>query len=331
MTDDLFLFEVVSTPISRDVNHDLELEEIAFWFSTQRNLDNRFAQVFRRSIDEVLDGQRTGRYDLYVAEGIGRVEKTEKTYLGTKVEIVARAEFDLGHGDPMDYMINGVNVDAKFTMGNNWAIPKEAVGHICLLMTANDNTGIFRVGLLRTTEAVLNAGANGDGKRGISLEGKSKIRWLVQNGKLPKNFLLELKKKEPHILNKIWQHKSSTQNISGSGGQPRVNELFRLLPGELIDRTTVITVAMQHDGPKRVRDARIHLRPEGFIILGHLKPAPQIAEDLGLPVPSKGSWVSARLALVPEQNGRRTTLIDGVRYGLWQEGDTPIAAPLIDT
>ncbi|WP_406467976.1 NaeI family type II restriction endonuclease [Streptomyces sp. NBC_01594] len=330
MTDELALFDVEITPITYTASRDPELEEIAFWFSTHRNLADRFAQVFRRSIDEVLDGQRTGRYDLYLAEGVGRVEKTEKTYLGTKVEIVARAEFDLGYGHPMDYLINGVNVDAKFTMGSNWAIPKEALGHICMLMTANDNTGTFHVGLLRTTADMLNAGMNGDGKRGVSVEGKRNIRWLVQNGELPKNFLLELKREEPGSLAKIW-HTSSTQKISGAGGQARVNELFRLLPGRLIDRTTVVTVAMQHDGPKRVRDARKHLRPEGFIILGHLKPAPQIAEDLGLPVPSKGSWVSARLALVPEQSGRRTTLIDGARYSLWQEGDTSIAAPLIDT
>ncbi|MFF7224129.1 NaeI family type II restriction endonuclease [Streptomyces massasporeus] len=325
------LFDIeltLSTPSPSQ--EDAELEAVYTWFLAQKNLTDRFGQVFRKSIDEVLDGQRTGRYDLYIAKGEGRVEKTEKTYLGTKVEIVARAEFELGYGSPMDYIIDGVNVDAKFTMGSNWAIPKEAVGHICLLMQANDQKGIFQVGLLRTTLEVLNLGPNGDGKRGVSAAGRKKIRWIISDGKLPKNFLLTLKKDSPQKLSTIW-HASDDYKGSGNGGQARVNKLFSLLPGELIDRTTVVTVAKQHDGPKRVRDARKHLRSDGFIILGHLKPAPQIAEDLGLPVPSKGSWVSAKLAILQIDDDRRSTIIDGVRYGLWREGDLDVEAPLIET
>ncbi|WP_219933756.1 NaeI family type II restriction endonuclease [Streptomyces sp. NWU49] len=66
-------------------------------------------------------------------------------------------------------------------------------------------------------------------------------------------------------------------------------------------------------------------------VLGYLKPAPRIAEDLDLPTPSKGSWVSAKLTLVSTGDDRRTTLIDGLRYGLWREGDLCVEAPLIET
>ncbi len=85
----------------------------------------RFGNVLRQSIDEVLDGQRTGRFDIYAAD----VAKTERTYLGTKVEIVCQDEFDLGRNQKMDYLIAGHEVDAKFSMSSVFgqAIPKEAV------------------------------------------------------------------------------------------------------------------------------------------------------------------------------------------------------------
>ncbi|MFG2195770.1 NaeI family type II restriction endonuclease [Streptomyces sp. NPDC048639] len=332
MTQDSLLFDLGSAPHNAGVppQGDAELEAIHSWFLSQRNYNSRFAQVFRKSIDEVLDGQRTGRFDLYITTGVGRVEKTEKTYLGTKVEIVARAEFELGYGDPMDYSIDGSNVDAKFTMGTNWAIPQEALGHICLLLQANDRKGFFRVGLLRITTDVLNPGSNKDGKKGISSAGRKQIRWIIQEGKLPPNFLLALKEESPEKLDAIWRASDGYRG-SGNGGQLRTNELFRLLPGRLIDRTTVVTVATQQDGLKRARDARGHLRPEGFIILGHLKPTPQIANDLGLPIPRKGSFVSAKLTLLQEGDDRRSTVIEGLRYGLWTEGDLCVEAPLIDT
>lgn len=331
MSQEPSLFDLDSAPPSPNSSgEDAELESVYAWFLSQKDYSDRFGEVLRKSIDEVLDGQRTGRYDLSVSKGEGRVEKTEKTYLGTKVEIVARAEFELGYGSPMDYTIEGTSVDAKFTSGSNWAIPREAIGHICLLMAANDQKGVFQVGLLRTTMDTLNLGENGDGKRTVSAFGRKKIRWMIPNGKLPKNFLLNLKKNSPHILESIWGVSNGYKG-SRNGGQARVNNLFRLLPGELLDRTTVVTVAMQHDGPKRVRDARGHLKSSGYIILGHLKPAPQIASDLGLPIPNKGSWVSARLTHVHEDDDRPSTVIDGLRYGLWREGDMTVTAPTIAT
>ncbi len=325
--DSLFLMESPQAAMS-GTREDSELDAVHSWIITQKNYVNRFAQVFRKSIDEVLDGQRTGRYDLYVTEGPGRVEKTEKTYLGTKVEIVARAEFELGYGPPMDYLIAGASVDAKWTKGRTWTIPQEAMGHICLLMRADDNNSSFQVGLLRITEEVLNAGLNGDKKRTISAASRTGVRWVIESGKLPVNFLLDLKKKSPGKLAAIF-NASGAYRGSGNGGQQRVNELFRQVPGELVDRTTLITVATQYDGPKRARDARDQLRPEGFVVLGHLSPCPQIAKDLGLPVPVNGSWVSARLTQITEEDTRPATHINGLRYGLWRNGDALVEAPVI--
>ncbi|MBK8006821.1 MAG: hypothetical protein IPK12_23875 [Gemmatimonadetes bacterium] len=48
--------------------------------------------IVRQAIDEVVDGPRTGRWD------IDQLTKTEKTYIGTKVEIIVRNELDLDAG-----------------------------------------------------------------------------------------------------------------------------------------------------------------------------------------------------------------------------------------
>lgn len=317
-----------SPPSPPNLEHDAGIEDVHSWFLEQKNYTERFAQVFRKSIDEVLDGQRTGRYDLYVKNGEGRVEKTESIYLGTKVEIVTRAEFDLGYGHPMDYSIAGHQVDAKFTIRNTWTIPKEAMGHICLVMRANDQKSTFQVGLIRIFEDTLNKSLNGDNKRTVAAAARDKIKWIVEHGKLPRNLLLHLKKESPEKVTAIFKA-SENYRGGGNGGQLRVNELFRQMTGQLVDRTTVVTVATQHDGPKRARDARKHLRPEGIVVLGHMKPAPKIAKDLGLPVPSNGFWVSTRLTRVSEDDLRPTTTINGDRYGIWREGDAPGEAPII--
>ncbi|WP_433418751.1 NaeI family type II restriction endonuclease [Microtetraspora malaysiensis] len=143
--------------------HDRSLDAVESWFRAQSKMDERFGEVLRQSIDEVLDGQRTGRFDIYASN----VAKTERTYLGTKVEIVCQDEFQLERGQAMDYRIAGHQVDAKFSMSSQFgqAIPREAIGHLCLLMYAHDRRGRFSVGLVRAKEDILNTGANQDGKR----------------------------------------------------------------------------------------------------------------------------------------------------------------------
>ncbi|GJM78287.1 hypothetical protein HMSSN139_07830 [Paenibacillus sp. HMSSN-139] len=96
------------------------------------------------------------------------------------------------YGNKLDTIIADIEVDIKFTIGQTWTIPSEALGELCLLVTADDNKSTFQVGLLRTTDDVLNPGRNRDGKRGVSAAGKKKILWLVPNGELPKNVLLSI-------------------------------------------------------------------------------------------------------------------------------------------
>ncbi|WP_329279167.1 NaeI family type II restriction endonuclease [Streptomyces sp. NBC_00691] len=303
----------VASRLSCSPEPDAAVSEVAAWLE-QRQAAQVIGDSIRQAFDEVLDGQRTGRFD------IDTLEKTEKTYLGTKVEIILRSAFGLGRGRSMDYVIAGHEVDSKFTVGQNWTIPSEADGHICLLVSANDRKGEFAAGILRISDDVLNPGRNRDGKRTLSASGRNAVLWITSRARLPENILLRTSQ-------------ADREAIFGAGGgrsgQLRTDELFRRVQGRVINRNTVLTVARQDDSPKRVRDARNRLRSEGIAILGHLNPHPQIALALGLDVPGKGSWLSTALTQVGSESNRARAEINGLFYAVPLPGEQPtVPAPL---
>ncbi|MFE1837260.1 NaeI family type II restriction endonuclease [Streptomyces sviceus] len=95
-----------------------------------------------------------------------------------------------------------------------------------------------------------------------------------------------------------------------SSGQQRLNQLLREVRDRLIGRQTVLTVGQQDDSPKRARDARIHLRPEGIVVLGHQESHPHVAHALGMPVPIKGEW-SSPASFLSHLTMRRPNSLDG--------------------
>ncbi|GII52793.1 hypothetical protein Pth03_11820 [Planotetraspora thailandica] len=295
---------------------DDALDAVASWFEGHSNLEARFGEILRQSIDEVLDGQRTGRFDLAAKT----VVKTERTYLGTKVEIICQAAFNLQRGRHMDYLIDGHEVDAKFSGKGlvKQSIPREAVGEICLLMHADDTRGTFSAGLLRTTPDVLSPGkGNQDGKREILAAARSRIRWLVHHGRLPENLLLKL----PEATRQAIFNPPGVKG-RGNSGQQRVNQLFRLVQRRIVRREVVLTVAQQDDGPKRVRDARKSLLPEGILILGHQDRHPHIARELNVPIPQQGQWISVQVVPVERDDPRPSTLLGGNRYSVVRAGES---------
>ncbi|WP_164716796.1 NaeI family type II restriction endonuclease [Paenibacillus whitsoniae] len=230
-------------------NTDQELDKVITFLKGIPNFERKLGRILRKSIDEVVNGRYTGRYS------IEQLDKTEKTYIGTRVQHMLQHELDLPYGEVMDALVDGIEVDIKFTIGKNWTIPLEADGHICLLISADDNKSIFQAGCLRISSEVLNSGKNRDSKRTINAEGRELITWLVSNGSLPGNALLKL---DPEVIKKVYSKKS---------GQERINELFRSCPGIVFNGAAIESVAMQKDSSKRVRDARnIWLKPEGISI-----------------------------------------------------------------
>lgn len=305
---------------------DPELYGVAEALARMGDFPARVPEVLRDTIDQLLDGQRTGRYDWK------ELMKTEKTHMGTLVEINLQREFEFADGDKMDFCIAGEDVDCKFSQKlNGWEIPPEAVvgcggrGHICMVVWADDYRSRFKLGLVRADDRYMRVGTgNRDRKRRLTPEGFRRILWLLE-GELPPNLLL-------HLDDDARRAVFTAGPPGRGGGQKRVDELFRQAQGACVRRSAILTAGQQDDAPKRARDSRLprRLGREGFLVLGHLSADRAVAEGLGLPVPRKGQWVSARVA--PAENGfdGRTAEINGSRWRLATADDTALpAAPRI--
>jgi hypothetical protein len=303
-----------------------DLAPFVEWFYNQPEARERFRWALRDSLDELLDGQRTGRW------AYQQLTKTEKTYLGTAVEVNLTKEFDIENGADLDWSMAGLDIDCKFSKDlGGWEIPMEMylcadhgerggrADHPAVVTWMNDDTSQWAAGIVRITDERLRwkreRGANGgrvraynrDNKRKLSDGAKSEVYWLwggLQTD-LPTNLLLHL---EPETRKRILPESQAGRAASG---QQRVNQLFGEVRDRIIGRQTVLTVAQQDDSPKRARDARIALRPKGIIVLGHQGSHPHVARALGLPVPIKGEWISTRLVPVSSYDVRPKFSLDG--------------------
>jgi hypothetical protein len=301
---------------------DTEIDAVEAELYRLDHTGDQVARVLRETLDQLYDGQHSGRWSYE------QLHKTEKTHMGTLVEINLHRQFGFADGAATDYRIAGIEVDCKYSMSyGGWELPPEAIGHLCLVITASDTRSSWTAGLLRVQESYLRAGSNRDAKRQLSAANRIAIRplWL-SHGRLAKNLFLGL---DADIRERIF---SARDKRGLAHGQARTNELFRLVQRRIIRRAELATVARQDDFMKRARGnggARTQLRAEGILVLGHQGADPLIARALGLPEPRKGELISARL--VPAQDGRAdpVAVIGGDRWALARPGDPVAAAPVV--
>ncbi|WP_371157086.1 NaeI family type II restriction endonuclease [Jannaschia sp. 2305UL9-9] len=242
-------------------------------------LASKFAAMLRQCVDDVIMTPKTGRrsYD--------ELEKTEKTYIGTRVEIELRAMLSLPKGK-LDTMILGHDVDIKNTMGSNWMIPTEAVDHPCILVAADEVRATCFLGLIVARPDYLTLGQNKDSKKSVSALGFANILWLLLDHPYPPNFWRTV---APDAIERIF---------AGKSGNQRMANLFREVQREPITRDVVEAVAQQQDFMRRIRSdngrgTRDHLAREGILLLSGHYDAPLIAA-LGLPECSGSEFVSYR-------------------------------------
>jgi hypothetical protein len=308
-------------PVPSD-DPDAQLDAVEAELCRLDSTGEQVATVLRDTLDQLYDGQRTGRwrYD--------QLHKTEKTYMGTLVEINLHRRFGFADGDVTDYRIAGIEVDCKYSMTyGGWELPPEAIDHLCLLITANDETSSWSAGLIWVREEYLRDRRNRDSKRQLSAAARSRIKQLWPgHGRLAENIFLHM---DPRDRERIF---SANARRGTQHGQAKTNELFRIVQRRIIRRAEVATVAQQDDFMKRARGnggARTALRAEGILVLGHQDNDPLVAAALGLSVPRKGEFVSARVVPAREDRKDPVAVIDGRPWALARTGDPQTPAPVI--
>lgn len=255
---------------------DAELQTVLNYIRRIPDLEKRAAHALRDAIDYVLLGEKTGRYS------IAQLTRQEKAHIGTQVEIWLRREI-LGNveGELLDAKIAGIEVDIKNTIGENWMIPHEAVGQLCLLITLNEVERCFSIGLLRCNLDRLGA-TNQDGKRGISAAARKEIEWILNRAVLPVSVFLDLDEMNREAI------------FGQTSGQRRVRELFLRVTQKPISWSDIAVVARQRDVRARARDAGTALLPLGFKILcGHWLAGRKKAAEAGIEL-LEDYWVSIR-------------------------------------
>lgn len=214
----------------------------------------KLRSFFRSAIDEVIDTARTGRFFL------SDLEKTEKTYLGTKFEILLRDWLQVPRGIVLDLLIGGQEVDVKSTTGGGWGwmIPLEAIDQLCILLRVNEERSTCAVGLVRARQEYLRPGENRDRKTSLSASARQHIWWLVQDFAYTPNF---------------WSRISSAHRemiVRPKGGSARLAALFRTCLETPVSRVLIAGIAAQDDFMKRLRrngGARDELAREGIAVL----------------------------------------------------------------
>lgn len=238
-----------------------------------------FPGLIRRAIDEVIDTPRTKRLKL------AQLEKTEKTYIGTKVEILLRDFLGLPKG-LLDLNVDGMDVDIKNTVTGNWMIPDEALNKPCILVASDDVRARCYLGIIVAHPAYLTPGANKDNKRSVSAAGMAHIHWLLHDCPYPPNF---------------WENVpvATAQHIMlGVSGNERLIRLFTNLPDRVIHRDIVHGVARQKDYMKRLRrngGARDTLAANGIAILSGAYDS-AVIRSLGLPNVAPDEVISHKAA-----------------------------------
>lgn len=233
----------------------------------EENFKNELPFIFRQAADELIDAPRTRR--LRVSD----LEPNEKAIFGIKIEAALRYLLNFPRGK-LDFQIGEFPVDVKFSIKGNWMIPPEAIDHICILISADEEKGRFSFGIGEAVKQNLNVGKNRDGKTTFSAAGKKTINWILKNEPYPPNIW---EKVDPKTAQSIFEQNSGTK---------RIVRLFEVLPNKPIHRSTIHAVARQHDYMKRIRanmGARDHLHPKGIAVLSGSQDGPLLrALDLSL-------------------------------------------------
>ncbi|MFE8006355.1 NaeI family type II restriction endonuclease [Streptomyces sp. NPDC057418] len=260
---------------------DAELQAVLSWFS-RHPVAHLYTEAIRNSIDYVLDGGRTGRFDLLSPD----VHPGERASVGAKLEYEVLRIFDLPKAQPLDTLIANVPVDIKATVGDNWAIPAEAHCQLCICTQIQMRKNRHRSWLVRTHRSWLHRGkGNRDGKRGLAVDARN--NWSVP--------LYDWANLPVNPLRYLTQEQAVKVLAKKPGQVKRLLMMFRFLEGRIIPRNVILTVGAGNDDPmRRARQARDEAVKEGLTILcGDWVESRDQAAARGISLQA-GEWIALR-------------------------------------
>ncbi len=208
-----------------------------------RSLDEHLTAAVDDAVKYVLDGSRTGRFDLAGPE----VDSDERSSVGTKLQYRILHELGLRKQPPLDTVIRGIPVELKATIGRNWMIPTEGQCQITLLTQVDIRASRHRAFLMRTHRIWLNNGANKDGKRTVAAS-------ALESFAVP---LLDWTLLPPEPLRLLSPDQVQAVFSPRTGQTRRLVSLFLFLPSTVIPRSSIETVCFGNKDPlRRAREAK---------------------------------------------------------------------------
>ncbi|WP_079173426.1 NaeI family type II restriction endonuclease [Streptomyces monashensis] len=216
---------------------DHELQSVAAWLA-EHPIAESYTDAIRNSIDYVLDGGRTGRFDLLSPE----VHPGERASVGAKLEYEILRTFKLPKTKPLDTHITGIPVDIKATVGANWSIPTEAHCRLCICTQIQLKKNRHKSWLIRAHHSWLYRGkGNKDQKRGLAVHARDNWSFpLYDWTELPVNPLRYLTEEQ------------AAQVLAKRPGQvKRMLKMFEYLEGHIIPRNVFLIVGAGRQDPMR--------------------------------------------------------------------------------
>ncbi|MGH4032701.1 NaeI family type II restriction endonuclease [Actinomycetota bacterium Odt1-20B] len=260
---------------------DRELQSVASWLSDQP-VAEFYTEAIRNSIDYVLDGGRTGRFDLMSPE----VHPGERASVGAKLEYEILRMFGLPKAKPLDTLITGVPVDIKATVGDNWAIPTEAQCQLCICTQIQLKKHRHRSWLVRAHRSWLYRGkGNKDQKRGLAVHARE--HWSVP--------LYDWTDLPINPLSYLTEDQVARVLAKKPGQVQRMLMMFRFLEGHIIPRNVFLTVgAGKQDPMRRARQLKDRAAEEGLTVLcGTWVDSREQAAARGITL-RPGEWIAIR-------------------------------------
>lgn len=266
---------------------DEQFQTVLAWLS-DRQVDVVFTKAVASAIEYVLDGRRTGRFDLTDPE----VDSDERRTVGTKLQYHVLDVLDLDKQKPLDAVILDIPVDIKGTVSGNWTIPREAQCQLCILIEVDARNDRNRAYLMRTHRVWLNA-QNQDQKRSITKAAHR--RYAVS--------LFDWTSLPDNPLKRLTQEQRDLVFAPRTGQERRLEALFAALPNTIVPRWAIATVCFQREDPmRRARAVKDRLASRGLRLLcGTWKVDREVASMYGFDLTGE-AWVAlpADVAFPPD-------------------------------